>query len=56
MKFIDLQGQSVGKARIDREKDYFLTDKRKLTIPVTMTFSEYVAKYLGWKLTTGEKQ
>lgn len=56
MKYTDSWGAPVSKAQIDREKDYFLADKRKLAIPVRMTFAEYVAKYLGWKITTGEKQ
>jgi hypothetical protein len=48
MKFTDMQGQPVSKAQIDRERDYFKTDKAKHTIPVMMTFNEYVAKYVGW--------
>jgi hypothetical protein len=51
MKYIDLQGVTVNSARIDVERNNFLTDKRKLTIPVMMTFREYVEKYMGWKLT-----
>jgi hypothetical protein len=51
MKYIDLQGVTVSKARIDVERNNLMTDKRKLTIPVMMTFREYVEKYMGWKQT-----
>ena len=51
MKYIDLQGVTVSSVRIALERNNFLTDKRKLTIPVMMTFSEYVEKYMGWKQT-----
>ena len=56
MNYVDSWGAPVSKAQIDRERDYFIADKRKLTIPVTMTFTAYVAKYLGWKIKTVEKQ
>ena len=49
MKYTKMNGMPVSKAEVDRERDYFKADKRKNTIPVMMTFAEYVEKYMGWK-------
>lgn len=56
MNFVDLKGMPVAKTKVECVRQEWQRDHFVCRIQKRMSFQAYCAKYLGWKITTGEKQ